>query len=362
MKKYTFNTLFSPLGKSLVAFTLVAGLTACDNAIYDFEDNCEEEVEVVTPAEKGGFYVQYVFDRNMQFVDGFNEKVNSVDLYVFTTSGAFVTKYHEDGAALKSRDYLMELTGLPAGSYDFIAWCGLTDNKNHFSVPSDEQVNQNHHVACTMSLKSDALHTAYQDENLSPLFHGRNTSASYVDNNTKQVQTVYLTKNTNNVNLTLQHRDGLEFDKSRFTVLMHDTNHFMQFDNAVPETNQEVEYRPYSTAIGSTVSASTRADENTTLGNYMQVELATARLMKDNNPTITVTDNETGRTIFSIPLVKWALQLRSSNFKNMDDQEYLDREDNYNLMLWLDNDESGWFGAEIQILDWHVIDDESSVD
>ncbi|MCH5233261.1 MAG: FimB/Mfa2 family fimbrial subunit [Muribaculaceae bacterium] len=370
MKKNFLSYISNPVSKVFMAFLVAAGLTACDNAIYDFDEDCPPEEIPGDPSQPGpanpepgpgGFFVKFVFERNMQFVDGFSEKVNSVDLYVFNQSGAYLTKYHEEGLPLKSGDYEMELTDLPAGSYEFVAWCGLANNNGHFSVPGDLEVSRNHHVTCTMATNSDADHSAYQNVNLAPLFHGRNDKATYVNNNEKQVQTVYLTKNTNNVNLTLQHKDGLEFDKDRFTVLMHDNNDFMQYDNAVPVSNQEVQYRPYRTALGTTVNNTrTRADENSTTGNYMQIELSTARLMTENNPTITVTDNETGKTIFSIPLVKWALQLRSSNYKDMDPQEYLDREDNYNLMLWLDNDEDGWFGAEIQILDWHVIDDETT--
>lgn len=356
-----------------MALAITAGLSACDNAIYDYDEDCPPDTpstpsnpnKPADPAEEeGGFFVKYVFDMNMQFTDGFTERVNSVSLYVFNPSGTFIAKYEESGVALKDEDYLMELKGLPAGNYELVAWCGLANNDGHFTVPTDASVSRNHDVTCMMATSSDAVHSAYQSKNLSPLFHGRKDGATYVDNNTKQVHTVYLVKNTNNINMTLQHKDGLEFDKSRFTVTMHDSNDFMKYDNSVPSDNQEVQYRPYRTAIGTTTSratASSRADGNSTTGNFMQIELSTARLMKDNNPIITVTDNETGKDIFSIPMVKWALQLRSSNYKNMDDQEYLDREDNYNLMLWLDNNEDGWFGAEININDWHVIDDSADI-
>lgn len=344
---------------------VVSGLVAVESvkytAIFAKPDEPEPDPEL------GQYYVKFVFDMNMQFTDGFSQRVKSVDLYVFN-NGNFVTKYHEDGLPLTDPDYLMELKDLPAGDYEFIAWCGLTNNAGHFTVPADAQISRNTHVVCTMDTKSDAVHSAYQNANLSPLFHGRKTDAKYVAKTTeKQIQTVYLTKNTNNVNITLQHRDGLEFDKSRFTVTMHDQNDVMHHDNAVrTSTSQTVQYRPYRTAIGTTTSKATsrsRADGSSTTGNFLQVEIATARLLTSNNPVITVVDNETGKTIFSIPLVKWATQLRSANTKTQvpDDQEYLDREDNYNLMLWMDTNEDGWFGAQININDWHVVDDSMSI-
>lgn len=378
MKKYTFNKIFSPLSKGFMALALVAGLTACDNVIYDYEENCDPEEpgsDIVDPnpnkpgqndpapaPELGNYYVKFVFERNMQFTDGFSTRVNSVDLYVFSNTGSFVTMYHEEGLPLTDPEYLMELTDLRPGEYELIAWCGLANNNGHFTVESN--ITRNDQVTCYMATDADADHAAFQDKNLSPLFHGRKTDAVYVEKTTeKQIQTVYLTKDTNNVNITLQHKDGLEFDKNRFTVTLYDKNDIMRYDNSMHPNVQEIEYRPYRTAIGTTTDGTTRAEETaSTTGNFLQVELATARLMKDNNPVISVVDNESGKTIFSIPLIKWALQLRSTNYKGMEDQEYLDREDNYNLMLWLDNNEEGWFGAEININNWHVIDDSADAE
>ncbi|MCH5327447.1 MAG: FimB/Mfa2 family fimbrial subunit [Coprobacter sp.] len=478
MKKFNLTNILSPLSKSFMALAIVAGMSACDNIIYDFEEDCdpveepkpepepdlepgyvriyvrtnpgsggtsavsadadalnstetqegiyvsidikENEAYTLTATESnpeyafvkwhddtndgdlteklteitnikaeattrytaifkkigpeepepddelGNYYVRFIFDKNMQFVDGFSRQVKSVDLYVFDPSGAFVTKYHEDGVPLTAPDYLMELTDLPAGEYEFVAWCGLTNNNGHFTVPGDTEISRNYQTVCTMSTSADALHAAYQNQNLSPLFHGRNANATYVEKHSeKQIQDVELTKNTNNVSLTLQHRDGLEFAKNRFAVTMVDRNDVMKHDNSISDDAQEVEYRPYRTVIGNAAisrAASTRADvgAGSTVGNYMQVELSTARLMADHNPVIVVRDTENNnKVIFSIPLVKWALQFRNSNYKDMDNQEYLDREDHYNLMLWLDSrEDDGWFSAGFDIFDWHVVEDE----
>lgn len=351
------------------------GLWNCDNVIYDYEEDCPPAEEPGPgPSDPGpsdpdpgpapddpkraAYYVEYVFDMNMQFVDAFSEKVQSVDLWVFTPGGNLVGKYHEEGPALRAAGYRMELTELGAGSYELIAWCGLGDNRGYFTVPGLGQTGQRHQVVCTLGTKSDAEHGNYQDENLTALYHGRKPEAVYTEAQEDQVHTIYLTKNTNNINLTLQHKEGLEFAKDRFEVRMHDENGTMLYDNSVPE-GTEIEYRPYRTTLGRVRSEG--ASSGSTMGNYLQVELSTARLLKDHNPLITVTDTETGKTIFSIPLVKWALKLRSSNYGTMEEQEYLDREDNYNLMLWLDNDDQGWFGVEIDIKDWHVIEDESQI-
>ena len=364
--KVQFLNILSCVSKCALALALVANISSCDSVIYDYEDKCDPEPEQPGPGpdapdepkpEPTVYYVEYIFDKNMQYTDGFSSNVNSVDLYVFNTSGTFVTKYHEEGAPLTQKGYLMELTDLPAGTYQMVAWCGANAFTNFFSIPSS--ISRRTDVTAELNVEDGCSNV-----NLPSLFHGALDNATYTDAEGAQIYTIRLTKDTNNINITMQHRAGLEFRKDRFKVWITDNNGFMLADNTVPDGNEDVEYRPYRTAIGTTTvkSSVTRADD--TVGNFLLVELATARLMADHAATITVIDTENNdKVIFSIPLVRWALQLRSSNHKTMDEQEYLDRQDEYNMMLWLDSydpetgESTGWFGAGVEILDWHVIDD-----
>ena len=55
-------------------------------------------------------------------------------------------------------------------------------------------------------------------------------------------------------------------------------------------------------------------------------ELTVPRLVKGQELRLTVTDKETGRTVFSIPLIDYALLVKGFYNRDMDDQEYLDRQ------------------------------------
>lgn len=368
MKKYNLNNILTSLGKSFMALALAIGLNACDNIIYDFEEDCDEsqdqplpDVDPTPEVKEKGYYVKFIFDRNMQFVDGFSKYVQTVDLYAFNASGDFVKKYHADVSDMI--DNTMELTDLPAGEYELIAWCGLGDC---FTVPD---VSRREQLICTMTTWTDDAYDGYQNTNLNDprsLYHGRRAAdcdglAVFNEKTPRaDAEKIYLTKNTNSITLTLQHRDGLEFDKSRFTVTMHDRNKTLRYDNSISAESATVEYRPYSTKIGTTTSL-TRAESGSTTGNFLLIELECSRLMEGTDPRISVIDNETGKEIFSIPMVNWALKLRNSKYQDMDEQEYLDREDNYNLMLWMDNKQDGWFGVNVEILDWHVVEDEEDI-
>ena len=90
---------------------------------------------------------------------------------------------------------------------------------------------------------------------------------------------------------------------------------------------------------------------------FLVAELSTSRLMADHNPLLTVTDKETGNVVFSLPLVKYFLMMKSDRYSRMDNQEYLDREDEYAVMVFLENkDDEGWLAAEIVINGWRIVD------
>lgn len=327
----------------------IANLTAEAETRYTALFALIEEPVEPTPDPEPAYFVKFTYTMNMQYTDGFANAVKYVDLYVFNSAGAFVKKYHEDnGAVLSAPNYRMDVSDLEPGTYDLIAWCGV-NNGGSFSVAADLNVSKNSDIDVTMK---DVNGTS--NENLNPLFHGRNKTVTYTSEPVEQECVIDLTKDTNNFNITLQHRAAKPFAKDRFTVELTDNNGHLLYDNSVPGSNPDIVYKPYRTVYG---EVATRADN----GNYLQVEIATSRLMENHDAIITVTDTETGKTVFSFPIIKWALNFRSANHKGMGNQEYLDREDEYNVMLWLDDKEDGWFGAEILIQDWHVVDDSMGI-
>ena len=363
MKKHIISDIMNLISKLPLALAIIACMASCDSVIYDYEGDCDPGTE--NPGNPGnpqgpqdpqepeeeGFFVKFVFDMNMQFVDAFSQKVKSVKLFVFQ-NGSYIKAYEETNAAVLSDPaYLMDVSDLSAGTYELLAWCGLEGNK-YFTVPL--VINSHNDADCTMTVVNGT-----QSDNLLPLFHGLTPAATYTAAGGKQVAEVRLTKDTNNINVTIQHQEGLEFERNRFSAKITDNNGYMRYNNDVPADNEDVEYLPHRTVYGK-VSYETKAE---TVGNYLQFEFATNRLMEGHDATLAITDNEAGHIIFSFPVIEWALKLRSANYKSMPEQEYLDRQDEYNLLVLLKNDATGdgWIGAEIRIIDWHVIDDSSDI-
>ena len=66
-------------------------------------------------------------------------------------------------------------------------------------------------------------------------------------------------------------------------------------------------------------------------------------------------DRVTGTTVIDIPFVDYFLLVKGNYNRAMDDQEYLDRQDDYQITFFLDN-RSGWsLASGIFINGWHVV-------
>ena len=357
MKLFSINAVKT---QACVASLFAAmAFTSCDDGhpVFDYEGDCDPH-----------YYVQFVYDMNMEWHDTFGSNVNSVKLYVFDpATGELVDVYTEnDVATLSTPGYKMPVD-LQPGEYEFVAWCGLENNKKNLFRLQDN-ITLREHLNCRMERQYEG-ENAFQDEQLHAVFHGKVTE-ELVDEEGDHIVTVPLIKDTNNIVLSLQHVSGEPLTKDMFTVTMSESNGHLAHDNSLKQ-DESIEYRPWHLRAGSVDISGSRADDDANGDNlnYFMAELSTSRLMKDRDTRINIMDNATGNIVYSIPIVKWVNAFRSQQYNDInnnihvitDDQEYLDRQSNYELMLYLDNGEEGWLAAEIYINSWRVVLQESEL-
>lgn len=335
----------------LFAAVSMLSMSSCEK-VFDGEGDC-------TPR----YFLQFVFDRNMLYndeyrigVDAFAAQVGSVEVYVFAPeTGNFVAHFTDEGAHLRQEGYRLPVD-LKPGEYDIIAWCGLAGNEGHFTIPAT--VSHYSELKCRMARSTDEFGTVYSDKNLNAVFHGR-ISHYFPDSYGDHTATVYLTKDTNYIQIALHHRNGGYIDPERFTVIIEDENGYLAHDNSLLG-DEQIQYRPWTRRGGVVEGYAVKSDDETAGGSaFLVAELATSRLVSDHKAStyITVTDTLTGNVVFSIPLVKYILLMKSDRYSYMDDQEYLDREDEYDIMVFLENvDDKGWLAAQIVINGWHIVD------
>ena len=335
------TTQISKLKMFAAVFAIATAFTSCDSVIYDDEGDCSVK-----------YRIEFEYERNMEFADAFASKVSSVALYVFDESGVLVEQMSESGEALAADDYAMMLELEPA-EYDLLAWCGV-DGKS-FTVPT-ATVGQTtlDQMLCTMSRKSDAA-GSYVDEDLSALFHGLKR-INYTDEPGVHTEVLSLTKNTNNFRIILQQTwsdsSAVEsVDVSKFDFAIIDDNGKMDYDNSVMEDEQII-YRPWDITTGD-VDVDTDISTRANMVTVSVAELTTARLMTDHRPILVVTKKETGEKVLSVPIVDYALLVKGNYNRDMDDQEYLDRQDEYNMTFFVHDGK--WVSSQIIINSWRVV-------
>ena len=329
----------------MMAMTLGSAVVSCDSILGEEEVDCSVE-----------YRVKFKYDYNMKYADAFSREVGTVTLYAFDDNGKLVYQKTEGGDVLAEDGYAMDVDMEP-GDYHLITWAGLNDEAS-FSVPLIASGESMEDLQCRMERMYSRAEdgSAIVNSKLSSLWHGEVTKQSFSRAATTQVVTVPLVKNTNTIRVILQQMDGVEVNVDNFEFTITDDNGLMNYDNKLLE-DETLTYYPYYRAQGSTEMGSKAAraigrdveDDNISVA---IAQITVGRLVVENNPRLTITNKETNEAVLSIPLVKYLL-LTEAEGHEMTNQEYLDRQDEYNMTFFLDENMK-WINTRIVINDWVV--------
>ena len=114
--------------------------------------------------------------------------------------------------------------------------------------------------------------------------------------------------------------------------------------------DDSITYRPWAQYDGSVRAV----NENGTQVSAVVAEMTVNRLFATKHPQLKVYNTNNGKMVFNIPLIDYALLVKGNYNKAMTDQEYLDRQDDYNFIFFVD-DRLNWLNANIYINSWRVV-------
>lgn len=317
--------------------------TSCDSILGEEDVDCSVE-----------YRVKFKYDYNMKYADAFAHEVKSVTIYAFDDDGKFVYQQTQQGDILSEEDYSMPVEVEP-GDYHLISWAGL-EGENSFSVPVLSKGSSTiDELTCKMNRINGraADGSAIINEDLKPLWHGEVTKLSFSRAATRQVVTVPLVKNTNNIRIVLQHLSGEEVNSDRFEFNITDENGLMNYDNRLLEDETLTYYAWHKSDGKAELDPQDNTRATTTVGVAL-AELTVGRLVVDNRPILTITNKETGEKVLSIPLIDYLVLVKGNYNRNMSDQEYLDRQDEYSMTFFLDENDH-WASSAIYINSWRVV-------
>lgn len=336
------NRMFKTLYRSVVAAVLCVvaamGLNSC-SLINDDLKPCPE-----------GVVLRFVYDYNMEFANAFPAQVDCLTLLVYDNNGNFIKTITETTSVLSDENWRMTID-LPAGkTYRFVAYGGMacSDASFHFvNTPAADSKLQNLQVAM-----NDNCVDANPGVELHKLFYGALDLAVPAGSTDYTQGTVYMMRDTNTIRIMLQNVDGSPVDPADFNFEITANNTLMAYNNDLIPTADGNTYAPWVT--GQSVVGSV---DNGNEAAVAFAEFSVARLVENENVRLNITNAVQNDNVLSIPLIKYLILCKSNAHASMGDQEYLDRENHWNIILFMNN--GRWIDTHIVVNDWIVrINDE----
>lgn len=337
------------IATAVMALLPLVTFTSCNDLFSEQEGDCS-----VT------YRLKFRYDRNLKWADAFANEVSSVHAYAFDQSGVLVWQCDEQVDQATADNYSM-LLDLPAGDYKILAWCGLRNDakEESFSVP-EARIGETtiEELKCTLHRYYDEA-GAYSDKRLFRLFHGSlDVSLPENEDGGHYVYTVPLTKDTNHIRVILQHMSGEDLDVDKFKFYIDEENGLMAHHNGLLP-DEIINYRPWDQFAGEAGvgKADTRASIVPVKGAI--ADLTVGRMMADRKKKMLLTIfNDKDEKIATIPVIDYALLAKGYYEEEyghlMTDQEFLDREDEYVMTLFIDESHR-WISAQILIHSWVVV-------
>ena len=258
-----------------------------------------------------GNWLHLSYAYNLLNVDAASTQVSNVSLFIYQEDGTLVRRENVDSVELHRRDCKIEIPKLPEGKYDFLIWGGMEDSLYRYT---DE----------TLELLTDG--EGVNEAKLPSLFHGRLDGVHITDS--YNVYEFPLMKNTNVLSCLVQSQaDTASFKSELFRLEVKASNARMNHWN-MPVDSVEVMYLPFYKDSASI--------ENF---NVLQYGVNTLRLMEEDDTRLKLVYVPTGKAVLDIPLTEYLLLSRHVDFASMPSQEYLDRQDRYDIIFFLSEKE-----------------------
>ena len=349
---------------------LAMGLSSCE-PIFEEDPGC-----------RLGIALNFVYDYHMEpGADAFASNVDCVNVFVFDKNGNYLKQFSETSDVLMDPAYRMELP-LDAGDYHLVVYGGLACEDARFEltpefISPDSRSGRKDDILVTLPLEDGIsrkqLHNI--EDRTGGLFYGTlDVTLTDLDYSVGyREETVYLMKDTNNIQVILQELNSpYEVDCEEYNFYIYDDNFILDgYNNVVPVVTDDYKpmYLPYATENrlmgyvddkNQRPGAPTEADENKPV-QVACAEFATSRLLIEHLPTarLVVTSrvkkdaDGNDKLIFDIPLLSYLTAVRGwgdSWIKS--DQEFLDRQSRWTLMFFLQR--NVWVSALVSVNWWTV--------
>lgn len=337
--------------------TMTMSLSSC--GLINEESDCVASYNIVN----------FVYDHNMKFADAFGNEVERVTLFAFDRkTGRLVKRIQSRREDLGQGNSVV--LDVEPGEYDLLVWGGDYDDSFDITPGKLEETTLSELHAYMRRVQENE--EAHVRDKVSPLYHGLITvDLPYASPSHPNYVTVPLVKDTNTVRVVLQQLSGEPVDASEFIFTITDANGWLNSDNTLRGT-EKITYHPFHIKTGSVDINTDPKDFATKRGSFPSLQFPTrssltaalaefsvGRLTTVADPILHITRTD-GKTVLSVNIRDYALLVKGETNRDMGTQEYLDRQDEYNMTFFLDRNYK-WISTVVIINDWRIIFHEGEI-
>lgn len=342
--------IFKHMGLLAVPALMGAVCAGCDSQIYDDLEPC-----------RSNYHLKFRYTYNLKG-EAFPNEVRSVAVWAFDSSGAPVWQHKEDGEALKADNYRVNVP-LDPGKYDFITWCGLSDDSPFMLDTENPTSISDLGINLALSSITKAGTESISKTPFTGLYHCINKGVEITQDPTQESDNeieMSLMKDTNYIKVLLQNLDGTVMKEDDFSFYITAGNSRLEFDNEYG-ASEEFTYHPWSvTSAEASIEGAKPEDGTVTSVSSVLAEFHTSRLIAGSKNILVVHRNSDDRDVIRIPLTEYLLLVKG-NMRPMSDQEYLDRQDEYSITFFMDRNSNWYRSIGIYVNAWHVVPPQEEV-
>lgn len=356
-------TLTNYLRHALLSLAALTAMAACDSAIYDEEGDCSVK-----------YRVKLTYTKNLKWADAFPAEVTHVALYAFDTDGSLAWSTTRTAEELHAADNCINVEVEP-GRYDLIVWAGGTSTEPdalRWALAGGDNPAVKADLLCRLAVTpGDRAGSVVSDKDIHRLYHGSLTNIEMPEGYGTYDYTIDLTKDTNFVRVILQHADGDPVNPEWFTFSITDTNTALDHNND-PASTDIVTYRPWAIVTAATetpdpdkIAGRAAPGHSRAITNISSViaEMTTSRLLTSCRPTLEVNCTQPGNEhlVARLDLISYFLMIKGSANRHVENQDFLDRQDDYSMMLILDDNNRWNLNLGLYINSWRIVRQETII-
>lgn len=300
--------------------------------------------------------IHFDYSYNILNSNAFGEQVDEVTLYIFDENGVLQRIVHEKGKHVQSNNYSIKLSDLPTGKYQYVVWAQNNAQSNegaNFSFPSlTEGKSTLNELKAT--LKRIENNKAFNSD-LNNLLVGY-VPTRLTDKATHNQVVVPTKKITNNIRIVLIDPNEKEISTKDFKVRIEEKTGNGIIDYKYNVTSDgPITYTPFYYEKTTPREGEFRHNNPNEQFNAVAAEFGFSRIMENHDIRLII-ENEAGEEVLDKSLLDILNLLKKEGHisKEMTFQEYLDRNDQFAITLYVSGDTSTWLQTVVIINGWVI--------